>query len=267
MLKEEVKICFCRGWCWSFEGAVTGCARLNLSRVVGLFGFMYKVCYFLFNGVVYLFVDGELRFEPSSFRLPTLPFQLTELLGNTAEPGRRLLCTDCATAERGVLVKDRTEMVIVVTDRTDLWDSVREILFKGAGVNLFEASVRSFRFLYGYRYIKFAQDGCVVRWCSFVEMRMLSLCLENTKSSRWPWLWVGSETDWVRLNMSMISCSFLELLFSTFSKWKLKSPIMSVLPGRLSRVFKEIGKLIEKHGVREFVLFAGWRAVDTKQVG
>ena len=29
-------------------------------------------------------------------------------------------CTDCATAERGVLVKDRTEMVIVVTDRTDL---------------------------------------------------------------------------------------------------------------------------------------------------
>ena len=70
-----------------------------------------------------------------------------------------------------------------------------EILFKGAGVNLFVASVRkSFRFLYGYRYInliKFAQDGCVVRcqgspWCSFVDMRMLSLCLENTKSSRWP---------------------------------------------------------------------------------
>ena len=105
----------------------TGCARLNLSRVVGLFGFIYKVCYYLFNGVVYLFVDGELRFEPSSLRLPTLPFQLTELLRNTAEPGRRLPCTDCATAERGVLVKDRTEMVIVVTDRTDLWDSVREI--------------------------------------------------------------------------------------------------------------------------------------------
>ena len=76
----------------------TGCARLNLSRVVGLFGFIYKVCDFLFNGVVYLFVDGELRFEPSSLRLPP----------------------DCATAERGVFVKDRTEMVIVVTDRTDL---------------------------------------------------------------------------------------------------------------------------------------------------
>ena len=86
----------------------TGCARLNLSRVVGLFGFIYKVCYYLFNGVVYLFVDGELRFEPSSLRLPTLPFQLTELLRKTAEPGRRLPCTDCATAERGVLVKDRT---------------------------------------------------------------------------------------------------------------------------------------------------------------
>ena len=83
-----------------------------------MFGFTYKVCYFLFNGIAYLFVDGELRFEPC--RLPTLPFQLTELLRNAAEPGRRLPCTDCATAERGVLVKDRTEMVIVVTDRTDL---------------------------------------------------------------------------------------------------------------------------------------------------
>ena len=36
---------------------------------MGLFGFIYKVCYFLFNGVVYLFVDGEFRFEPSSLRL------------------------------------------------------------------------------------------------------------------------------------------------------------------------------------------------------
>ena len=98
----------------------TGCARLNLSRVVGLFGFIYKVYCFLFNGVVYLFVDGELRFEPLSPRLPTLPFQLTELLRSSAEPGRRLPCTDCATAERGIFVKDRTEMVIVVTDRTDL---------------------------------------------------------------------------------------------------------------------------------------------------
>ena len=95
-------------------------SRLNLSRVVGLFGFIYKISYFLLNGVVYLFVDSELRFEPSSLRLPALPFQLTELLRNIAEPGRRLPCTDCATAERGVLVKDRTEMVNVVTDRTDL---------------------------------------------------------------------------------------------------------------------------------------------------
>ena len=64
-------------------------------------------------------MDGELRFEPSSLRLPTLLFQLTELLHNTAEPGCRLPCMDCATAERGMLVKDRTEMVIIVTDRTD----------------------------------------------------------------------------------------------------------------------------------------------------
>ena len=85
-----------------------------------MFGFIYKVCYFLFNGVVYLFVDGELRFEPSSLRLPTLLFQFTELLRDTAEPGRRLPRTCCATADRGVLVKERTEMVTVVTDRTGL---------------------------------------------------------------------------------------------------------------------------------------------------
>ena len=91
-----------------------------ISERVGLFGFICKVYYFLFNGVVYLFVDGELRFEPSSLCLLTLLLQLTELLCNTAEPGRWLPCMDCATAERGVLVKDRTQMVIVVTNRTDL---------------------------------------------------------------------------------------------------------------------------------------------------
>ena len=62
-----------------------------ISERVGLFGFICKVYYFLFNGVVYLFVDGELRFEPSSLCLLTLLFQLTELLCNTAEPGRWLL--------------------------------------------------------------------------------------------------------------------------------------------------------------------------------
>ena len=65
-------------------------------------------------------MDGKLRSEPSSLRLPTLPFQLTKLLRDTAEPGRRLPCTGCATAERGVLVRDRTEVVAVVTDRTGL---------------------------------------------------------------------------------------------------------------------------------------------------
>ena len=33
------------------------------------------------------------------------------------------------------------------------------------------------------------------------------------------------------------------------------------------RVFKEVGKLIEKHGIRECVAFAGWKAVNTEQVG
>ena len=74
----------------------------------------------MFNGVVSLFVDGELSFEPSSLCLLTLPFLLTELLRNTAEPGHQLPCTGCAMAERGVLVKNGTEMVTVITDRTVL---------------------------------------------------------------------------------------------------------------------------------------------------
>ena len=49
------------------------CAGLNFGRVVGLFGFICMVCYFLFNGVTDLFADNELRFEPSSLHLPTLP--------------------------------------------------------------------------------------------------------------------------------------------------------------------------------------------------
>ena len=53
-------------------------------------------------------------------RTEMLSLSRAERISFTAEPGRRLPCTDCAMAERGVLVKDRTEMVIVVTDRTDL---------------------------------------------------------------------------------------------------------------------------------------------------
>ena len=61
--------------CIEFFGEVlkelsTGCARLNLSRLVGLFGFIYKVCYFLFNGVVYLWtVSLDLSHRLSACRL------------------------------------------------------------------------------------------------------------------------------------------------------------------------------------------------------
>ena len=65
-------------------------------------------------------MDGELRFEPSSLHLLMLPFQFTELLCDTVEPGHQLPCTGCAMAERGVLVKNGTEMVTVITDRTVL---------------------------------------------------------------------------------------------------------------------------------------------------
>ena len=70
---------------------------------------------------------------------------------------------------------------------------MREILFKGAGVNLSEVSVRQkvSGFCTGTdtsSLHKIAVWSDVSPWCSFVEMNMLSLCLENTKSSRWPWL-------------------------------------------------------------------------------
>ena len=65
-------------------------------------------------------MDGEFRLEPTSLCLPTLPFQLAELLRDTAEPGRRLPRMGYATAKTGVLVKDRTNVVTVVGDRA-IW--------------------------------------------------------------------------------------------------------------------------------------------------
>ena len=50
-------------------------------------------------------------------------------------------------------------------------------------------------------------------------------------------------------------------------KVKLKATHKEYFARQTVRMFKEVRKLIEKHGVREFVLFAGWRAVDAKQVG
>ena len=81
--------------------------------------------------LIYIFMDGELWvwFQSSSLCLPILPFQLTELLPNTVEPGCWLPCTGCVMAEKGVLVKDGTEMVIVVPDKTGWWDGFREVLF------------------------------------------------------------------------------------------------------------------------------------------
>ena len=60
---------------------------------------------------------------------------------------------------------------------------MREILLKSAGVNFFEASVReSFRLCRGIdtsSLHKMAVWSDVSPCCSFVEMRMLSLCLEK----------------------------------------------------------------------------------------
>ena len=56
------------------------------------------------------------------------------------------------------------------------------------------------------------------------------------------------------------------LVFYVF-KMKVKVTHKECFARQTVGVFKEVRKLIEKHGVREFVLFAGWRAVDTEQVG
>ena len=81
-------------------------------------------------------------------------------------------------------------MVTVVTDRTGLLDSVRETLFKGAGVNLFKASVRESTGTDTSSLHKMAVWSDASPWCRFIQMKMkmLSFCLENAKSSRWPWL-------------------------------------------------------------------------------
>ena len=54
------------------------------------------------------------------------------------------------------------------------------------------------------------------------------------------------------------------LVFYVF-KMKVKVTHKECFARQTVGVFKEVGKLIKKHGVREFVLFAGWRAVDTEQ--
>ena len=69
---------------------------------------------------------------------------------------------------------------------------MREILFKGAvSIFLRHRYEKVSGFCTGTdtsSLHKMAVWSDVSSWCSFVEMRMLSLCLENTKSSRWPWL-------------------------------------------------------------------------------
>ena len=64
--------------------------------------------------------------------------------------------------------------------------------------------------------------------------------------------------------MSMISCSFLELIVFYVFKMKVKVTHKECFARKTVRVFKEVGKLIEKDGVTEFVIFAGWSAVDTE---
>ena len=57
--------------------------------------------------------------------------------------------------------------------------------------------------------------------------------------------------------MSMISSSFLEFVFYVF-KMKVKVTHKECFARQTVGVFKE---------VREFFFFAGWKAVDTEQVG
>ena len=69
---------------------------------------------------------------------------------------------------------------------------MRDILFKGAGVHFLRHRYEKVSgFCTGTdtpSLHKMAVWSDVSPWCNFVEVRMLSLCFENTKSSRWPWL-------------------------------------------------------------------------------
>ena len=56
------------------------------------------------------------------------------------------------------------------------------------------------------------------------------------------------------------------VVFSVF-KMKFQITRLKHFAGQTVRVFKEVGKLIEKHGIGQVVLFTGWRAVATKEVG
>ena len=52
MLKEEAKICFSEDGVEVLKELLTGCARLNLSRVIGFFGFIYKVTFCLMESYI-----------------------------------------------------------------------------------------------------------------------------------------------------------------------------------------------------------------------
>ena len=78
-------------------------------------------------------------------------------------------------------------------------------------------------------------------WSRQVERRRHSLCLWKTRSKRWPCLCVGSVTDWLRLNISYMSCIFLKMWSFRVSKWMLKSSIISTLPDIVSQYSRNSG--------------------------
>ena len=101
---------------------------------------------------------------------------------------------------------------------------------------------------------------CGRMWSRQVERRRHPLCLWKTRSKRWPCLCVGSVTDWLRLNISYMSCIFLKMWSFRVSKWMLKSSIISTLPDIVSQYSRNSGNWSKNMvSVNAFFLFGGGR--------
>ena len=71
----------------------------------------------------------EFWFKPAPLCPATFPFQFAKLLSNAAEPGGRLPLTDCAVAEKGVLIKDAAKLSVEISDGCEWCDGLGNGVF------------------------------------------------------------------------------------------------------------------------------------------
>ena len=182
---------------WTFH-VFGSCAKLNLGRVVGLFDLIYTV-YFDFNGVINMSLDSELRSEPPS-PCPRSG-RLKELLRYAADRDfvvwQRGTCR--SRTEQRRLLSSLMELTVrqrrrgTCRSRTEQRRRLSSLMELTVLLPIFlrkRDEVSSFRT--GTDTSKMAVWWGVNPWRSLAESKMLSFCLENTKSSRRPRLWVSN---------------------------------------------------------------------------